>query len=501
MKDNPVVRNMLTQPWLRLFGILGAIFACLSIHCAVLHAQQDTSSTGEERYASRGRTGIGVRGGVVHFSGDVKNELDFSGTRTPFHAGGDLLFHARLWQAVQGDNAMRFGLEASAGYRVLKASHPSYEFRTRAFPVSVSLTIEFYSASSIRPFVSGGMGALPYESNILRSRLVGTRVDQAVPAERNAAFWLPLRIGLRFASSPSVDFHISLERSITLSDRIDGIVTKDLDWMNDNFETLMIGLTVYFLGKKAKDPYGDVIATPLEMLDEKNRTEDTDRDGISDDEEIALYHTDPSRRDTDGDGLEDGEEVFRQRTNPLLADTDGDGLTDGREIAIGTNPVDRDTDKDGISDGMDDCPKEAETFNNFKDEDGCPDETERGELIFHRLGEILVIENIEFEMGKAVLLPKSYPILDKVSQSLRSNPKVHIEIRGHTDSTGSYERNIQLSLERAEAVKSHLVSKGIEPARISTKGFGPTQPIAPNGTPEGRQRNRRIEIRITEIGE
>jgi len=395
---------------------------------------------------------------------------------------------------------MRFGLEASAGYRLLKGVHTDYEFRTSVYPISLSFTIEFYSAAALRPFVSVGAGALPYNLEVLKSSLQGQRREQGIAPESGVAFWMPLRAGLRFAISPALDLHVSFERSVSLSDRIDGIVTKDLDWMNDNFESLMLGFTWYFLGEKSSDPYGRIVFA-LPDPPKPDKPADSDGDGLSDNDELHDHKTDPFSKDTDGDGLSDGDEVLLYQSKPLLADSDGDGLPDGREVALGTSLNNRDTDGDGFSDSADDCPTKAETVNGYRDEDGCPDEAERGEFIFTRLGEVLILENIEFETGKAILLPRSYETLDKITRSLTVNPKVHIEVRGHTDSTGSNEANMLLSLRRAESIRNYLVSKGIENSRITVLGLGPSQPISPNDTPAGRQRNRRIEFRITKTGE
>ncbi len=111
-------------------------------------------------------------------------------------------------------------------------------------------------------------------------------------------------------------------------------------------------------------------------------------------------------------------------------------------------------------------------------------------------GEKIRIESIHFETGKANLEPESLPTLKKILEMMKNNPDIKIEIDGHTDSTGSKEFNMKLSLERANAVKSWLVMNGISESRIETKGFGDTRPIADNSTPEGRRKNRRTEIII-----
>jgi outer membrane protein OmpA-like peptidoglycan-associated protein/tetratricopeptide (TPR) repeat protein len=111
-------------------------------------------------------------------------------------------------------------------------------------------------------------------------------------------------------------------------------------------------------------------------------------------------------------------------------------------------------------------------------------------------GAKLVIENILFNTGKATLLPQSFASLDKFAELLAKNPKIKIEVSGHTDNVGSASVNKRISKERALTVKNYLVNKGIEDERITYEGYGFDQPIAPNDTPEGREKNRRVEIKV-----
>jgi outer membrane protein OmpA-like peptidoglycan-associated protein len=86
--------------------------------------------------------------------------------------------------------------------------------------------------------------------------------------------------------------------------------------------------------------------------------------------------------------------------------------------------------------------------------------------------------------------------LNEFVELMKSETALIVEISGHTDNVGSPESNLTLSLQRANAVKNYLISKGIAANRIETKGYGDTQPIAPNTDAEGRQENRRTEVRI-----
>ncbi|MDR2448588.1 MAG: OmpA family protein [Prevotellaceae bacterium] len=103
-------------------------------------------------------------------------------------------------------------------------------------------------------------------------------------------------------------------------------------------------------------------------------------------------------------------------------------------------------------------------------------------------------ENIEYEADKYEIPLSSRSRVDGLAETLKEYPDVKIEIVGHTDVLGQETFNKSLSLKRADAVKDYLVGKGVEATRITTKGVADAQPIAPNTTFEGRQKNRRIEI-------
>ena len=107
-----------------------------------------------------------------------------------------------------------------------------------------------------------------------------------------------------------------------------------------------------------------------------------------------------------------------------------------------------------------------------------------------------VLENVEFDFGKATLRPASYKTLDDLVEYLQRKSDDKIEIGGHTDNIGSEAKNKILSLERAKSIVSYLVAKGIDPARLTAKGYGSMEPIEENDTEAGRQKNRRSEVKI-----
>lgn len=106
----------------------------------------------------------------------------------------------------------------------------------------------------------------------------------------------------------------------------------------------------------------------------------------------------------------------------------------------------------------------------------------------------LILEDVTFRSGSAQLTPGSMAILTRMADLLKQHSQVRIEVRGHTDATGSPELNRELSQRRAVAVRDALILLGVAPSRITAVGYGPDYPIAPNNTAEGRQKNRRVEL-------
>jgi outer membrane protein OmpA-like peptidoglycan-associated protein len=202
-----------------------------------------------------------------------------------------------------------------------------------------------------------------------------------------------------------------------------------------------------------------------------NKAEDFD--GIDDQDGCPDY-------DNDKDGIPDTLDKCPNDVEDFDKFKDEDGCPD------------LDNDKDGIPDLKDKCPNEPETFNNFQDEDGCPDELpKQAESTMPRQQTLF---GVAFTGTTANLTPDSYRALDPIAEELRKFPAIEIEIRGHTDSMGKYQTNLNLSQTRAEAVRQYIISRGIDATRLRAVGFGSSSPIADNRTATGRTQNRRIEI-------
>jgi len=109
---------------------------------------------------------------------------------------------------------------------------------------------------------------------------------------------------------------------------------------------------------------------------------------------------------------------------------------------------------------------------------------------------VTMSESIVFDLNSAALKPQSMQTVDQIAGVMINNPESDILVKGHTDSTGAEKYNQDLSERRANAVGNYLIAKGVAPARITALGFGMTMPVAPNDTPAGREKNRRVEIEI-----
>ena len=125
-------------------------------------------------------------------------------------------------------------------------------------------------------------------------------------------------------------------------------------------------------------------------------------------------------------------------------------------------------------------------------------EEEKDELITVNTAkdETIRLKNVIFKLGESDLLPESYTELDKLVRQLKKYQTVEILLEGHTDITGDYEENIQLSLGRVNSCKKYLINKGIESRRIQTKGLGSSKPLTRSNNEKEREINRRVEFKV-----
>ena len=227
--------------------------------------------------------------------------------------------------------------------------------------------------------------------------------------------------------------------------------------------------------------------TPMEawgMVDAKGCPRDTDGDGVPDylDEcpdtpEAARGMVDSKgcSKDSDGDGVPDYLDECPDTKIEAI------GFVDDKGCEL-------DSDGDGVPDYKDACP----TVPGPRINKGCPEIKREVRQLLQK-----AMQGIEFETGKATIKKKSYPLLDQIAATFIENSNYIIEVQGHTDNVGNEDYNMKLSDDRANAVRYYLISKGVESTRMTANGYGMTQPIADNKTKEGRQKNRRVEFKIS----
>lgn len=281
---------------------------------------------------------------------------------------------------------------------------------------------------------------------------------------------------------------------------------------------------------------------------------DRDGDGILDSvdacpDQPGLASSDPSKhgcpaQDSDGDGVLDEmdscpnepgvpDEDPAKNGCPRPADRDADGIVDAEDACPDTKGVPSDLpekngcppdrDGDNIIDSEDACPDlkgvpsdvpenngcppdtDGDTFRD--DQDACPfekgpdnaDPAKRGCPTMVRVTEkeIVILQQVLFDTGRATIKPESSALIDEVASVLKDHPEiVELQVEGHTDSRGAKAFNMRLSQNRADSVMKALVERGIDTGRLTAKGFGPTVPIGDNATEEGRQKNRRVQFTI-----
>ena len=388
-----------------------------------------------------------------------------------------------------------------------------------------AMGLVYFATGAFRPFALVGYGG-----ETLLQEEPGTQTDT------DAA----LHVGVGFKFDLTDDLLVRLDgRYLNLAD------ANDLT--SDNFE-VHLGLS-YVIGGAPADEDKDGIIDEKDRCPKKPEDKDgfQDADGCPDpdnDDDGVLDAADKCPLDAeDKDGFQDedgcpdndndGDKIadkldkcpdeaedkdgFKDEDGCPDPDNDGDGVLDAADkcpTAFGVKdeqgcPV-KDSDNDGIPDKADKCPDKPETFNGYKDTDGCPDGKE---TVVITKSEIKILQKVYFASGKAEIMSKSFQLLDTVAYVLNQQPRItKISVEGHTDDSGKRDFNVKLSQDRAEAVVKYLVSKQMAESRLVANGYGPDKPICTRlaellqkkrknkrAIAACREENRRVQFRISEL--
>src|SRR3989339_598561 len=392
------------------------------------------------------------------------------------------------------------GKDFADDYNVAKA-----KYVTDIIPIDFRLLISLKETEKWNPYVFIGGGGLHYDlKSYDRPNAHDFQNPPVAVEEEGWTAMVPAGLGTKIKLTETILLEVQASFTYTFTENLNFYKTPETP--NDAYVGLGLGLTFQGDRGTSDDDMDGLMKKEEKLLGTDPKNPDTDGDGLKDGEEVTKYKTDPLKVDTDGDRLNDGDEVLKYKTDPLKADTDSDGLKDYDEVTkYKTDPLKADTDGDGLKDG--------EEITNFKtdplkkDTDGgtVDDgvEVKRGTNPLNadddvvKVGVPMILEGVTFATGKADITPESAIILEQSLKTMNIYPEIEVEIGGHTDNVGKKSSNVKLSQKRADSVKDWLVSKGVDPKRISTKGYGPDQPIVPNDTPENKRKNRRIEFKRT----
>ena len=337
----------------------------------------------------------------------------------------------------------------------------------------LNILYNFLPGRSFRWFLTGGLGREFTESSYLSSHDVGYNAGAGVRWYLGKYFGL--RLDGRFVSIP--------------------YDKTQLDERQNNLE--LAGGVLWSFGGAPAAPPADTDGDGVP--DKKDKCPDTPAGARVDERGCPI--------DSDGDGVPDGIDACpdspkgsKVDASGCPPDSDRDGVPDDKDACPGTPqgaPVDdrgcpKDSDGDGVFDNQDRCPNTA--LGTKVDAVGCPPPPPppppEPPKVFNA-----VLEGVNFATNSSQLTLNSKTILDGVANALSEWPDVKVEVGGHTDSRGNDTANVKLSQARAETVMKYLGSKGIDLSRLSARGSGETMPIADNETPDGRAKNRRVELK------
>jgi outer membrane protein OmpA-like peptidoglycan-associated protein len=254
---------------------------------------------------------------------------------------------------------------------------------------------------------------------------------------------------------------------------------------------MTVGLS-YYLGKGSNhaDWTSTVYGDQEGMTALKSKIEKAEKDMMDDDQDGVPNYLDQEPGTASGANVDTKGRTIKVEK---VVDMDGDGVLDVNDFCPtikGTAAANGcpDKDGDGIYDFIDKCPNAA----GLAVDNGCPVVKQKEKEIMQK-----AMMGVQFDNGKATLIKKSTPILDEVAKVMLANPSYVLAINGHTDNVGDPGKNLQLSIDRAKSVKAYLMGKGVAESRLTSNGYGDTQPKVSNATAKGKATNRRVEFLVT----
>jgi OOP family OmpA-OmpF porin len=490
--------------------------------------------------------GIELNGGIMEYQGDLGSALFFAAK--PNYQGMGISIGRYINPTF--DAIFNLGIGDLGFYSVAEFAAPPEKFggfRARIINGQIGARIKLAndmiisSDAKVQPYLQATFGGVNIYSRIVNVPQYYTEPLNTIVAGGG---------GFNFNFSESFSVRLQTMFNYTFNDVFDGFpYSNGVHTRNKNSDAFMyhsVGVVYHFgVGagggdgiKKLKDSDDDGVPNKYDkckktragyLVDSIGCDLDTDGDGIVDTEDkcpnikgIAKFAGCP---DTDGDGIQDTEDLCPKDSGSIegkgCPDTDGDGIYDNLDKCPNEPGLKErdgcprlDSDKDGVFDDEDKCPSIAGS----KDHEGCPDTDGDGvydneDICKTTPGEksnkgcpvikeetkkkiALAAKGIFFETNSDKIKESSFANLDKLAEILIDFPDAKVVIEGHTDSDGDDAANLDLSERRAAAVKAYLSTHGIAVEKMSSAGYGETQPIADNNTSAGKAKNRRVDFKL-----
>ncbi len=448
----------------KVFSIL-----CLTMSSFSLMAQDSTGSMGMMKPSKSFSTfSIGFNAGVLKPSVPIGGSTNFTHPKYDIGYGGyikDQLTHLIALQAdffrgdIKGDNSDKLG-NGDATSNPYKSFKTDLNWTASLSAVATIGNINWLGYKNpIIPYVSVGGGLAGYKPTLITYN--NTSIDYKPGNKDIHEFFVPVGAGLKFVASQAINIDLGMKMNFLDADNLDGY---ENGYHKDKFTYAFAGIEVAFGSKKhpqliANNPVADL---KQDLMDRNNQL----RASIAASEQ--------------------------QNANTI------DSLN-GQ-----LSRLKMDSDKDGVSDYFDKCPNTSDS--DKVDGSGCPlpkmapppaPVVNKTYIISQEDKRVVAqaIKDLQFDFGKATIRASSDASLDKVADLLQTKG-FSLKLAGYTDAVGSVEKNLQLSKDRANAVKDYLVSKGADASKIQADGFGKADPIASNKTAAGRAKNRRVEFTL-----
>jgi len=422
-----------------------------------LFAQDVTPDTTKRFDKKNFRTwSIGLNGGMLtHYTPfNNRSNGDFSTPQESWGYGGYIKKQILPGFGIQADFLAGKVKGLRANVDGVTQQNTSFETRIDwSAAVSGNFTIANMSLNHKRtvlsPYLTAGAG---YMSSSANTNAVGSAATPAGSTGYGEHWFIPVGAGFKVGLSKGVNLDLGYTVNFMKTNNFDGVQSA----ANDKFTYAHAGVEIA-LGKRGTSQLQNFSA--IAAVREESAAESAEL-------RRALSTSEQNR-------LRDQEQYAKD-----MGDEDGDGVANKFDKCPGTPP------------------------NTVVDGSGCPLKTPKQiikEKVIVTAEDRKVVDeairNLEFDLGKSTIRATSYNTLNRVA-ALLVEKNFSLKLAGHTDNTGSMAINLRLSKDRAEAIKTYLVSQGANASRIEATGYGPNQPIASNKTAAGRQKNRRVEFSL-----